>query len=131
MQTLTTNKTKLRIFIVLLVIIAMGLGGFIKARFFPTFYNITYATGYVIDRYQENINNKTQNVIVVKFIENTLTDNSNVKLIVDDINIWNDIQIDNAYYVCYKWINQESPELVELQLNTEFMEIYDKDFNNK
>lgn len=131
MQTLITNKTLARMLVISVLIFVLFIGGFVKNTFFPTFHHVTYSTGFVTDKYQEKINNTTQNFIVMKFKENILADIPNTIIIVEDSKNWDNIQINNAYYVCYEWINKETPKLVLFQLNTDFMEIYDINFQTK
>ena len=125
-------KAKIQFRKALFVVLSICIIVFIlKNMYGPTFHNSTYATGYVIGKYQDVLDNKSQNFVVMSFKTNDVSETTNELLIVPEDDIWESILVEKAYYVNYIWDNYDIPIIVEISLNQEFMQIYDKNFIKK
>lgn len=125
-------KRKTSIIIGILVLIMIAIFSIIKLNLYsPIIHNSTYATGYVVNKYSEYIGNTEQNIVMMTFKTNDTMIVNNELLIVTNGDLWDIIEVDKAYFVNYVWDNNEIPVIIEMKINQEFMNIYDKNFNIK
>lgn len=97
---------------------------FIANRYFYTMYHSTSVSGIVIEK------ESSPKSISLKTFGETSIEFKVTKILIEDENIWNLIELNRYYFVTYEWKNSEIPILVQIMINDEFGEIYNDELND-